>query len=199
LHYVYTVDELDYVALRSVEYDILDSSLNSSGSVYRTNFFEAAADVTGFFGLTGGQAAGTLGFLYSADSLEALQTIGAGLWRDVNLPVYRALYNGDDNYRLLNGQTIGAINSGNTILEVDIALVRNEQTYVQRQLNSLPASQRNGLIRDSNAILNNPRLAPPAVTEAIRTLGRPIDFGNYNDRVLIGTNAVTSIGRGRGQ
>lgn len=106
-------DERDYVFSRSVRYGELDESLNSRGSIYQTDFFAAAEDVTDVGGLTGGQflASLTLGnALYDLDALEDLQSIGSGLYSDFNQPVYEALYYGDDSYYLANWSKLGPDN-----------------------------------------------------------------------------------------
>ncbi len=91
---------------------------------------------------------------------------------------------------------------------LDRQLVRREQTEVQRNLDSLPASDRSEIVTDINQsfqfAINNPDLfrgsrADRAYVDVLRgvqkNLGEQIDFGNYNHRVAIG-DALVARARG---
>jgi hypothetical protein len=185
-------ERVENVARRSAIYGTLDQALSSPGTVYRSNFFGAASSVTGIVGLTGGQMTSTVvGYPFDATSLRHIQRLGADLYQYVNIPLFNALYDGQNNFRLLNGSTLGSLTRGTT-RQLDYALVRNEQTHVQRFLDRLPAAERRNLISQSNEAMS---LSPsPTVREAIQSLGEPFDFGNQAHRETIGRAMVNSYG-----
>lgn len=195
------IDLHDYVLARSIIYTELDESLNSRGSVYQTDFFAGAEDVTDTTGLTGGQfiASFTGGaYLYDLDALEDLQSIGFGLINDFNNPLYQALYYGDDSFILQTGRSLGQITRGSR-RELNNAIVHEEQTYVQNQIDNLPADRRESLIRQSNDVLNGRTDAPvpQEIKYVSEQLGRDIDFGNQSDREAIGRATVDLAARTR--
>jgi hypothetical protein len=185
-------ERVENIARRSVIYDTLDRALSSPGTVYRSNFFGAASSVTGIVGLTGGQITSTVaGYPFDATSLRHIQRLGADLYQYVNVPLFNALYDGNNNFRLANRSTLGSLTRGTT-QQLDYALVRNEQTHVQRFLDRLPEAERRNLISQSNEAMS---LSPsPTVREAIRGLGEPFDFGNQSHREAIGRAMVNSYG-----
>ncbi len=146
------------------------------------SFFGAAATVTGPLGLGGAEVATEFGLGYSGRASGILNSIGTGLYARVNLPTYYALY---------DGKNMGSL-SGLSGRQLDYALVHQEQSYVQGQLNGLSASDRSMVIGQSNSIL---AFSPNSVIQrAIGSLGHPFNFGNQGDREAIG-KALTDAQR----
>ena len=185
---------IDLVYYRSVIYSTLDSALNSPGSAYNSSFFAAASDVTGITALTGAQLSSTLTNAFGVESfydpvtLDNVRRLGGDLYQYVNVPLFRALYHGDDNFKFMNGQTLGSVAQGGT-LKLDYAIVHNEQTYVQSFLNKLPAGQRAAFISQSNDALS---LSGGVVQQTMKNLDHPFNFGNQADREAIGRALVRS-------
>jgi len=103
----------NFITVRSGIYGEFDDSLNSRGSVYNTDFFGAAEDVTGPFGLGGAQIASALiSNPFNNMALADLKIIGVGLYNDVNRPTYEALYYGNANFVLASGTTVAAAAQG---------------------------------------------------------------------------------------
>jgi len=183
------------VSSRSEIYSNIDGALNSSGSAYNSNVFNAASNVTGLLGLGGATILSSIDNLagsnypYDPVTLRNIETLGENLYKNVNIPLYQALYNGNDNFVLQTGQTLGSV-AGGTEINLDYALVHNEQTYVQNFLNGLPSDQRASFIAESNAALQNP-LTPDVIQNAISNLGHTFDFGNQADREAIGRAEVS--------
>ena len=181
-------DRVDSVFRRSLIYSSMDQSVASSGSVYHTNFFSAASDVTSLLGLTGAQAVSMLtspvgAWPFSPVTLRNMQQLGGDLYQYVNVPLYRAVYNGNSDFRLQTGVTLGSVASHGTSF-LDYSLVHNEQTYVQRFLNRLPAYQRTTMINEANNAINL-SISRPTV-QAVDSLGHPFNFANQLDREAIG-------------
>lgn len=177
--------------------------MNSPGSVYKTNFFYAASEVTGIFGLSGAQTIATVtDRLYDDVTLGHLRTLGANLYRDVNAPLFKALYYGDDSVKLADGSTVGAI-TNDGVKNVDYALVHNEQTYVQRFIEALPQVERRNFIAQSTEALNLARLpaqggnrvspASVAIVAVLDRYGSSFDFGNQKQREAIGIALVDLV------
>jgi hypothetical protein len=196
--------DVGWVDQRSSIYNQFDASLNSRGSVYRTNFMGAASDVTDLVGLSGAQAVATIfgwvpfterALIFNENALADIRSLGVGLHNDINRPTYEALYNGNSNFRLSSGVMLGAVAQGGT-RALDHALVKAEQTYVQSFLTSLTPERRANLISETNSSLNGP-LADPATKEARRRLGGTIDFANQAHRELIGRITVDNVAKAR--
>ncbi len=193
----------DNVVERNFIYGNLNDAVNSLGSVYKTNFFNAATDVTGIFGLSGAQIASTAaGSPYDETTLDHIRTLGSNLYRDVNVPLFNALYYGNDSFRLANGSTVGSI-TNNGVRNVDYALVHNEQTYVQRFIEGLPPTDRANFIRQSTEAVTLTFLGDNAasilgivssnvdtINRVIRSLGEPFNFANQRHREAIGVALV---------
>lgn len=84
------------------------------------------------------------------------------------------------------------------IQDIDYAFVNNEPTYVQRKLEARPVRHRHKLVEESNSALNSV-LALDPIKDLIKAIGRPLNFGNFRDRVLVGRALVNVHGRRRGQ
>jgi filamentous hemagglutinin len=190
----------DNVVERNFIYGNLNDAVNSLGSVYKTNFFNAASEVTGIFGLSGAQSVATAtGNIYDETTLGHIRTLGANLYRDVNVPLFNALYYGNDSFTLANGSTVGSI-TNNGVRNVDYALVHNEQSYVQRFIEALPPTDRANFIRQSTEALQLARLpasagnivspASVAIVAVLDRYGSSFSFGNQTHREAIGTALV---------
>lgn len=135
-------------------------------------------------------------------TLGHIRTLGSNLYRDVNVPLFNALYYGNDSFRLANGSTVGSI-TNNGVRNVDYALVHNEQTYVQRFIEALPPTDRANFIRQSNQAITLAFLGENAagivgrvssnvdtINRVIRSLGEPFNFANQRHREAIGVALV---------
>jgi hypothetical protein len=191
------------VVERNFIYGNLNDAVNSLGSVYKTNFFNAATEVTGLFGLTGAQIASTVaGSPYDETTLGHIRTLGANLYRDVNVPLFNALYYGNDSFRLANGSTVGSI-TNNGVRNVDYALVHNEQSYVQRFIDALPPTDRANFIRQSTEALQSARIpaslgnrvspTTSAIVAVLDRYGSSFDFNNQSHREAIGIALVNLV------
>jgi hypothetical protein len=186
-------DRVEYVFQRSFIYESLDEALQSQGSSYRSNFFHAAAQVTATRGLTGAQgesavadSAGRPGLaFYDRTTLRNVQRLGADLYQHINVPLFRALYHGNANFRLVGGQTIGTLVQRGT-LALDYAIIHHEQSYVQAFLNRLTLAERKAFVEQSNALLLDHRFMTPPIESAMKNLGHRFNFANQFDREAIG-------------
>jgi hypothetical protein len=186
-------DRVEYVFRRSFIYQNLDEALQSQGSSYRSNFFHAAAQVTATRGLSGAQGASTLAdslgrpdlAFYDRATLQNVQRLGADLYQHVNVPLFRALYHGNANFRLVGGQTIGTLAQRGT-LALDYAIIHHEQSHVQAFLNRLTVVERKAFVEQSNALLLDQRFMTPPIKNAMKNLGHRFNFANQFDREAIG-------------
>lgn len=96
---------------------------------------------------------------------------------------------------------------GTSIRSNDRAFVRFEQRQLQGHLDALSPSARSSIVGEINGLLNGGALeglgsalgltdrnVRSAVSGVQESLGRDIDFGNYDDRVALG-DALTSMAR----
>lgn len=164
---------------RHLAYRAMHRSLVQSGSPRQTYFFAAAAAVTGWTKLGGAELASRyaprLGLdRLSSDSLTGLSRVGAELYANVNLPLFRALQAGH-----VPNWLIGV--SGRS---QDASIIHCEQAYVERWLETLTPAARQTLMREADLTLTRSRC--PAVRKAMQRIGRPFSFAERAHREAVG-------------
>ena len=199
------------VGQRHQAYLNMDSSIQQGGH-YKTDFFKAAANVTGLGMLEGAEIAseitnrllGSYGGPFSLGSVDALETIGDHLYQQINLPAFEALYKGNDSYvmHIMNSDgsfravTLGSIAARGESY-INVAMVENEQYNVQLNLNQLSQSVRSNLVAESNVALAN--FPDASVIWEQNRLGTSVDFGSVRQRIDIGLHDVATVMTSRGE
>lgn len=183
---------------RSWLYDAADDELHSGRTVYHTDFFGAASDVA--FILAGGDFLSSLGGYWSAETRAATELMGDLLYSAVNTPLFNALRDGQSGHMLavrnadgsFGMQSIGTMYATGTE-NFNKVLVQNEQYRVQQILNSFEPSLRSKMVAEQSSTLNGYLAANnPSIAAVRNALGRDLDFGNINDRIMIGYSAVAT-------
>ncbi|HUN56488.1 MAG TPA: chitobiase/beta-hexosaminidase C-terminal domain-containing protein [Candidatus Binataceae bacterium] len=152
-----------------------------------TNFFSAASNVTN--ALAGLISAPAI-FTDLSDQEDQFLSILSACLEVSNLSSAEQILNGN-------------LYANTSISQNDLSFVTSEQTQVQAALDGLSASNPilyNSLIYDINANLNGwsrhwdffgDLTFETALDKTIIQLGRPINFGNINDRILLGLNEIS--------
>jgi hypothetical protein len=164
---------------RHLAYRAMHRRLAATSGSRTTYFFAAAAAVTGWSKLGGAELASRyvprLGVdRLSAASMARLGELGAELYAQINLPLFRQL----------SADAVPSWLAGVSGRSRDQAIIHREQAYVETWLADLPAAPCARLLDEADLTLTRSRC--PAVRKALQRIGRPFSFADQAHREAVG-------------